>query len=144
MIFKSSSHPVSLTRLQKEHPLMTVAQADLIDTIYSGFDFSKAKSPHMVESLPETIKNTLASGEDILISGFGKFVVMKKEERKGRNPHTGEGLMLGERKVVWFKCSGVLREQLNGEGDSLTEIVLKKRELSSCRGGRAYWRQFSV
>jgi len=95
---------------------MTLTKADLIDTIYNRFDFSKAKSAQLVESILETIKNTLASGEDVLISGFGKFVVMKKRERRGRNPQTGDDLMLGERRVVTFRCSGVLRDKVNGGG----------------------------
>lgn len=93
---------------------MTLTKEDLIDSIYNRFDFSKAKSAHMVESLLETIKNTLASGEDVLISGFGKFIVMKKRERKGRNPQTGDDLMLRSRKVVRFRWSEVLREKMNG------------------------------
>jgi integration host factor subunit alpha len=93
---------------------MTLTKAHLIDTIYSRFDFSKTKSARAVESILETIKKTLANGEDVLISGFGKFVVMKKRERKGRNPQTGDDLMLGVRRVVRFRWSGVLRERLNG------------------------------
>ena len=95
---------------------MTLTKADLIDTIYNRFDFSKAKSAQALESLLETIKNTLASGEDVLISGFGKFVVMKKRERRGRNPQTGDDLMLGSRKVVRFRWSELLREKMNGGG----------------------------
>ncbi len=56
---------------------------------------------------------TLESGEDILISGFGKLCVKEKKERKGRNPATGKGLMLGARRVVTFKCSGLLRDKIN-------------------------------
>ncbi len=61
------------------------------------------------------MKETLASGEDVLISGFGKFCVKEKTERKGRNPATGEDMMLAPRKVVTFKCSGKLRERVNGK-----------------------------
>jgi integration host factor subunit alpha len=67
-----------------------------------------------VESLIEIIKSTLESGEDVLVSGFGKFCVKEKNERKGRNPATDEDLMLPARRVVTFKCSGKLRERLNG------------------------------
>ena len=95
---------------------MTLTKEDLIDSIHNRFDFSKAKSARAVESLLETIKNTLASGEDVLISGFGKFVVMKKRERRGRNPQTGDDLMLGSRKVVRFRWSELLREKMNGGG----------------------------
>ena len=59
---------------------------------------------------------TLKSGEDALISGFGKFCGKEKNERRGRNPHTGDDLMLGARRVVIFKCASVLRKKLNGKG----------------------------
>jgi len=95
---------------------MTLTKADLIDTIYNRVDLPKAKSTQVVESLVETIKNTLASGDDVLISGFGKFVVKEKRERRGRNPQTGDDLMLGERRVVTFRCSGILRDRMNGGG----------------------------
>jgi len=62
------------------------------------------------------MKSTLASGEDVLISGFGKFCVKEKAERKGRNPATGEDMMLAPRRVVAFKCSGKLRDKINGAG----------------------------
>ena len=96
---------------------MTLTKEDLINSIYNRFDFSKAKSAQAVESLLAIIKNTLASGEDVLISGFGKFIVMKKRERKGRNPQTGDDLMLRSRKVVRFRWSEVLREKMNGGGE---------------------------
>jgi len=68
-----------------------------------------------VELLIEIIKNTLASGEDVLVSNFGRFCVKEKGERKGRNPATGDDLMLEPRKVVTFRCSGRLRERVNGK-----------------------------
>ena len=68
----------------------------------------------MIETLLENIKSTLESGEPVLISGFGKFEVKDKKTRRGRNPQTGDDLMLGARRVVTFKCSGVLREKING------------------------------
>ncbi len=95
---------------------MTLNKADLIDSIYNQLDLSKTKSAHVVDSLLEIIKKTLEDGEDVLISGFGKFCVRKKNKRRGRNPQTGEDLMLGERRVVTFKCSGVLRDKVNGKG----------------------------
>ena len=95
---------------------MSLTKADLIDSIYNRVDLPKAKSAQVVESLIESIKETLANGEDVLISGFGKFCVKEKNERRGRNPQTGEELMLGERRVVTFRCSGRLREKMNGGG----------------------------
>jgi len=95
---------------------MTLNKADLIDSIYNQLDLPKTKSAHVVDSLLEIIKKTLEDGEDVLISGFGKFCVRKKNKRRGRNPQTGEDLMLGERRVVTFRCSGVLRDKVNGKG----------------------------
>ncbi len=76
-------------------------------------DLQKNESIVIVESLLEIIKKTLESGEDILISGFGKFTVKEKKTRKGRNPQTEKPLQLDARKVVIFRCSGVLREKIN-------------------------------
>ncbi|RLB82321.1 MAG: integration host factor subunit alpha [Deltaproteobacteria bacterium] len=92
---------------------MARTKADIIDAIHMKLGCSKAKSAELVESILEIIKQTLANGEDVLISGFGKFCVKNKEERKGRNPQTGEDMMLGSRRVVTFKCSGVLRDRVN-------------------------------
>jgi integration host factor subunit alpha len=69
-----------------------------------------------MESILETIKMTLESGEDVLISGFGKFCVKEKKGRRGRNPQTGDDLMLGSRRVVIFKCSSLLKGKINGKG----------------------------
>ncbi len=76
--------------------------------------FTKKKSVEVIETLLEIIKSTLGKGEDVLISGFGKFCVKQKKQRRGRNPATGADLMLKERKVVTFKCSGKLRDKING------------------------------
>ena len=61
------------------------------------------------------LKGSLEKGEDVLVSGFGKFCVKAKAERKGRNPATGEVAVLPARRVVTFKCSGKLREKVNGD-----------------------------
>jgi len=95
---------------------MTLTKADLIDSIYNQVGLSKTRSTLVVESLLEIIKNTLENGEDVLISGFGKFCVREKRKRRGRNPHTGEDLMLDERRIVRFKCSGRLRDKINRKG----------------------------
>jgi integration host factor subunit alpha len=78
--------------------------------------FTKKKSVDIIESLLEIIKSTLENTEDVLISGFGKFCVKAKHKRRGRNPATGDDLILRERKVVTFKCSGKLRNKINGHG----------------------------
>ena len=92
---------------------MTLIKTDLIESIYNQIGLSKTKSTQVTESALEIIKKTLENGEDVLISGFGKFCVKEKNERRGRNPHTGEDLMLGERRIVRFRCSGRLRDKLN-------------------------------
>jgi integration host factor subunit alpha len=93
---------------------MTLTKAAIIKEIEKANGFSIKKASETVESLIEVIKNTLASGEDVLISGFGKFCVKEKSQRKGRNLSTGEDLMLRSRRVITFKCSGTLREKING------------------------------
>lgn len=92
---------------------MTLTKADIVESIQNHLGFPKNRSAEIVESLLEIIKKTLESGEDVLISGFGKFCVKSKKERRGRNPANGQDLMLSPRKVVTFKCSGVLREKIN-------------------------------
>ena len=92
---------------------MTRTKQNIVEQVYNEIGFPKNQSIEIVESLFELIKKTLASGEDVMISGFGKFCVKEKKERKGRNPATGENLMLKPRKVVTFKCSGKLRRKMN-------------------------------
>ncbi len=94
---------------------MTLTKADLIDSIHNRLDLPKQECSQLVETVLEIIKSTLGKGEDVLISGFGKLCVKAKKTRRGRNPVTGEDLMLDARKVIVFKCSGVLREKMNEE-----------------------------
>ena len=93
---------------------MTLKKADLIDSMYNQVGLPRTKSAQVIDSLLEIIKKSLEDGEDVLVSGFGKFCVKEKGKRRGRNPHTGEDLMLGERRVTTFRCSGRLREKMNG------------------------------
>jgi integration host factor subunit alpha len=76
----------------------------------------KGQAKDFIASVFEKIRECLESGEDVLISGFGKLCVMEKKPRRGRNPQTDEDLMLGARRVVTFRCSMVLKEKLNGKG----------------------------
>ncbi len=92
---------------------MTLTKANLTDSIYHRLDLPKKKSSQLVDSLLEIIKKTLENGEDVLITGFGKFCVNDKRNRRGRNPHTREDIMLGERRVGRFKCFGRLRDKIN-------------------------------
>jgi len=94
---------------------MTLTKAQIIDNIQDQLRFSKKETTDIVENLLEIMKRTMEKGNDVLISGFGKFCVKDKKERRGRNPATGDDMMLAPRRVVTFKCSGKLREKVNGE-----------------------------
>jgi len=94
---------------------MALTKHGIVEQVYSELGFPKNKSVEIVESLLEIIKSTLEFGEDVLVSGFGKFCVNDKKERKGRNPATGEDLMLKPRRIVAFKYSGTLRDKVNGK-----------------------------
>jgi len=93
---------------------MALTKVQIVESIQNQTGFPRNRSSEIVETLLELIKSTLASGEDVLISGFGKFCVKQKDERKGRNPATGDAMMLAPRKIVIFKCSGKLRGRING------------------------------
>ena len=95
---------------------MTLVKDDLIQTLYDQAGFSRQTARTTVETVFELGKKALESGEDVLISGFGKFSVKKKAPRKGRNPATGEQLPLDARTVVTFRCSPVMRDRINGKG----------------------------
>ena len=93
---------------------MTLTKAKVIDAFQTN-GFSKKQSDENVEAILKIIKDTLTSGEDVLISNFGKFQIKKKRERRGRNPATGDRLMLEPRKVITFKCSGWLRKEIDNK-----------------------------
>lgn len=92
---------------------MALTKAQIVSTVQNHLGLSRKSSSKLIENLLEIIKKTLGNDEDVLISGFGKFCVKQKRERKGRNPATGDDMMLAPRKVVTFKCSGKLRDKIN-------------------------------
>ena len=92
---------------------MTLTKSQIIDVVHKQNSLNRKQSIETVDTLLKIIKQTLESGEDVLISGFGKFCVKEKSERRGRNPATGESMMLDKRRVVTFKCSGKLKEKVN-------------------------------
>ncbi|MGB9443127.1 MAG: integration host factor subunit alpha [Desulfobacterales bacterium] len=94
---------------------MALTKNVIVEEIQNNLGFPKNRSVEITESLIELIKASLESGDDVLVSGFGKFCVKEKTERKGRNPATGEDAILPARRVVTFKCSGKLRERVNGK-----------------------------
>jgi integration host factor subunit alpha len=94
---------------------MTLTKEHLVQAVHNNFGYPTSGSSKLIESLLEILKIRLESGKDVLISGFGKFCVKEKRERRGRNPQTGEDMMLGARRVVTFRCSSAFREKINGE-----------------------------
>jgi len=93
---------------------MTLTKADLIQKVYKTHDnLTKAQATQAVEALLSTMKNCLSGGEELLISGFGKFNVKDKNARRGRNPQTGQELILEPRRVITFKPSGLLRTKIS-------------------------------
>ena len=93
---------------------MTLTKAHVVESVQNKLGLPKETSVDLVESLLEIVKGTLEGGEDVLISGFGRFCVKEKNTRRGRNPQTGQDMMLRPRRVVTFRCSGVLRDKING------------------------------
>ena len=96
---------------------MALTKDDVVKALVKETGCQLNQSVEMIETLLELIKFTLASGEDVLISGFGKFCIKEKRQRRGRNPATGEDMMLDARRVVTFKCSGQLRDKINQQED---------------------------
>ncbi len=96
---------------------MTLTKDQIISSIGNHLRISKLESSRIVESVLETVKTSLSNGEDVLISGFGKFTVRNKAARRGRNPQTGDDLTLEPRRVITFKCSPLMKDRINGKGE---------------------------
>ena len=92
---------------------MKLTKAQVVESIQNELGLQANHSQQVVETILEIMKSTLESGEDILISGFGKFCIKEKRARKGRNPATGDDMMLKARRVVTFRCSSKLRSMIN-------------------------------
>ena len=103
--------------LISEEYSMTLTKAQIVEALFAKGGFTKTESAQVIDTLFELIKQSLQNGEDVLISGFRRFSVKGKYQRKGRNPQTGEPITLPPRKVVTFKCSDVLRAAMNGRDD---------------------------
>jgi integration host factor subunit alpha len=95
---------------------MALTKADLVESLAEQ-GYKRKEAVQLVETILEIIKDTLAGGEDVLLSGFGKFCMKEKRSRRGRNPQSGENLILPERRVVTFKYSSVLRDKINTNTD---------------------------
>ena len=98
---------------------MALTKDHIAGSLQSRLGVSKFESTRYLESVLEIIKRSLAGGDDVLISGFGKFSVRQKAARRGRDPATGEDMTLAPRKVVAFKCSTLLKEKINGKADTV-------------------------
>jgi integration host factor subunit alpha len=96
---------------------MTLTKAQIVEALFAKNIFTKTQSAQVIDTLFELIRQSLQDGEDVLISGFGKFSVKEKQARIGRNPQTGKPMKLPARKVVTYKRSSVLRTAMNGEVD---------------------------
>lgn len=92
-----------------------MTKADIFEKVHAGIGLSKKESAEAVELVFSIMKSTLESGENLKISGFGSFIVKQKKDRRGRNPQTGESITIESRRVLTFKPSGVLKDQINKE-----------------------------
>lgn len=92
---------------------MSITKEKLITNLETHLGLDRQESRQVVERLLKIMKDTLSQGEDLLISGFGKFSIRQKKARRGRNPQTKESITLAARKVLVFKASGVLRKRIN-------------------------------
>jgi integration host factor subunit alpha len=96
---------------------MTLTKANIIECIRNDLGYPRKKSADIMETFLEIIKRSMETGDDILISGFGKFCVSEKRARRGRNPATGDDMILEKRRVITFKCSQVLRKKINQDNE---------------------------
>ncbi len=112
LILKNRSIWVLPTPLKGEFT-MALSKAQIVGSINKETGIAKPQATKLIEILLKTVKNSLESGDDVLISGFGKFCIKEKQRRRGRNPATGESMTLEPRRVVTFKCSGKLRDRIN-------------------------------
>ena len=97
---------------------MTMTKADIVEIIHQKIGFGRKESTEIVEQVFEIIQETLESGEKVKISGFGNFVVRQKRPRRGRNPKSGNEIVISARKVVTFKSGNVLRKALNQDRET--------------------------
>ncbi|MDQ6963790.1 MAG: integration host factor subunit alpha [Mariprofundales bacterium] len=92
-----------------------MTKADIVKAVYTRIGVSKSESAQLVETLFETIRTSLESGEDVKLSGFGHFALRDKSERIGRNPKTGVEIMISPRRVVTFRASPIMKNRINGK-----------------------------
>lgn len=96
---------------------MTITKAHIVEALTAKNIFTRTRSAQIIETIFELIKQSLQNGEDVLITGFGKFSVKEQRERTSRNPQTWESITVPAKKGVTFRYSGALRAKMNGEVD---------------------------
>jgi len=122
------------TRRVEHEKVPTITKADLVQAVHDKVGFSKKESSEVVEKLFETMKATLESGDELKISGFGKFDVRRKNARRGRNPKTKTSLIIPARTVVTFKASQILKALVGGEGATVAGVAVASNEDDSLDG----------
>ncbi len=100
---------------------MALTKDRIINRVHEDLGLGKSQARRVVETLFEIMKDALEKEDNLLISGFGKFMVKNKRTRRGRNPQTKKDLLLRARKVVIFKTSGVLRKKMNAGHSATTK-----------------------
>jgi len=105
---------------------MAMTKAEMVRIICEKMDFKPKESTEIIGQVFGILKETLEDGKKVMISGFGNFVVRQKRPRKGRNPKTGEEIVISGRKVVTFKASTVLRKALNKKEGSEIQSPLQE------------------
>jgi len=90
-----------------------MTKAEIAEIVHARVGLSKSESAQMVDFILASIRSTLAAGYDVKISGFGNFMLRDKRMRRGRNPKTGEEIMITPRRVVTFRASQLLKQHLN-------------------------------
>lgn len=94
---------------------VTLTKADLVETLFEQIGLNKRESADVVDAFFDTISRTLVAGEEVKLPGFGNFEVKYKAARPGRNPRTGEEVMIPARRVVTFRASQILRDKIQDE-----------------------------
>lgn len=94
---------------------MSVTKVELAELVYEHMKVDKKRAAELVDMFFEELKAGLVQDNEIQISGFGKFVIKQKKQRKGRNPQTGDTMIIDERKVATFHHSQVLKDRLNSK-----------------------------
>jgi len=123
---------------------MTLTKAHTAESIHNKPGLPRSSCVQLLESALEIMKGALANGEEILISGFGKFSVKDKKQRRGRNPQTGQDLMLQSRKTLVFKCFGLFGNKINGWGLTGNDPSTKSTHSECGAEGSIYWNSLGL